>query len=103
VTKIENILAAAMGKADIVWETPKRPPRIKWDERLASLLSHPDRWARVHTIEKESIARSTVNSLKKGKLAVPAGMWVFTTEKLETGEWGIYACYLGPVTSDGDG
>ena len=93
-TKLGDILKG------LVWESPRSLPRARWEERLAPCTQRPDTWARVHTIKKATVARATVTALKKRRLQIPnpEGGWLFTTESLPSGEWGIYACYLGPAS-----
>lgn len=93
-------LATILSK--LVWESPsekaqERGTRARWETRLAPCVSHPDKWARVHVVERETVARSTVTALRKRRLLVPKSdsVWLFVTEQLPSEKWGIYACFLG--------
>jgi hypothetical protein len=80
--------------SEIVWEDPPlresyRPPG-KWPQRLAPLVEHPGRWARVYEAPSAKTAYSTTANLKSGAYKIPPGRWEFKTRGAR-----VYAQYLG--------
>jgi hypothetical protein len=87
---------------EIIWEDP--PINIKgsgiWIKRLTPLMDHPNRWARVATLNRNS-ASAAAKFLRERRYSVPPGRWEFQGVSCE-GRGNIYARYLGPMDPDLD-